>query len=359
MAVRKRGEKWIVKVYDPKAPSQQRWIGTFNTEREAIDAERAASVGISPSARARTIRDWSTVWLRDYARAAPATQRTYRSAVKQINTDIGDVLLARVDRPAARRLAKSWPRGTTRVARTMFGDAHRDGLLSANPFTNLRLETPKGRKDLDALTEPDIRSLADAALVALGDYGPEFRALLLFLGYVGCRPGELCCIRRSDLDRQAAEVTIRCALDGQGGEKAPKNGRSRVVIVPPPAIAALADVSPRLDSDYLFHTASGRRLSKGTLSYNFRVVRQRWGKRERLDLYELRHACATLLMERGLPPHVVANQLGHTDGGALVQRLYGHPSERGMRDQIRLAFTGWGAEREQTSHEDAGKDQVS
>ena len=46
-------------------------------------------------------------------------------------------------------------------------------------------------------------------------------------------------------------------------------------------------------------------------------------------------------MERGLPPHVVANQLGHTDGGALVQRLYGHPSERGMRDQVRLAFASW------------------
>src|SRR3954469_19497137 len=77
------------------------------------------------------------------------------------------------------------------------------------------------------------------------------------------------------------------------------------------------------------------------------VVRQRWGKRDKLELYELRHACATLLMERGLPPHVVANQLGHTDGGALVQRLYGHPAERGMRDQVRLAFAGWGAEREQ------------
>ena len=49
-------------------------------------------------------------------------------------------------------------------------------------------------------------------------------------------------------------------------------------------------------------------------------------------------------MERGLPPHVVANQLGHTDGGALVQRLYGHPSERGMREQVRLAFAGWDAE---------------
>jgi Arc/MetJ-type ribon-helix-helix transcriptional regulator len=53
------------------------------------------------------------------------------------------------------------------------------------------------------------------------------------------------------------------------------------------------------------------------------VVRQRCGKRDKLELYELRHACATLLMERGLPAHVVANQLGNTDGGALVQRLYG------------------------------------
>lgn len=48
----------------------------------------------------------------------------------------------------------------------------------------------------------------------------------------------------------------------------------------------------------------------------------------------------TVLVERGRPAHVVANQLGHTDGGALVQRLYGHPSERGMHDQVRLAFTG-------------------
>jgi integrase len=100
----------------------------------------------------------------------------------------------------------------------------------------------------------------------------------------------------------------------------------------------------RLDSPYLFHTTTGHRLSKGMLSYNFRVVRQRWAKRQHLELYELRHACATLLMERGLPPHVVANQLGHTDGGALVQRLYGHPSERGMREQIRIAFGEWDAD---------------
>jgi integrase len=129
--------------------------------------------------------------------------------------------------------------------------------------------------------------------------------------------------------------------------------------VPPPALAALADVPTRLDSPYLFHSARGKRLSKGTLSYNFRVVRQRWGKRDQLELYELRHACATMLMERDLPPHVVANQLGHTDGGALVQRLYGHPSERGMREQVRLAFSGWGADGERTGRKPPASTGVS
>jgi hypothetical protein len=136
--------------------------------------------------------------------------------------------------------------------------------IVANPFTNLRLERPKGRKDLDALTEPEIRELADAVVPALGMYGAEFRAILIFLAYVGCRPGELCCIRRADLDRESAEVTIRFALDGQGGERSPKNGRPRVVTVPPLALAALADVPTWLTGPYLFHATTGRRLSKGS-----------------------------------------------------------------------------------------------
>ena len=279
--------------------------------------------------------------LRDYPRPAPATRRTYAYAAQQIVADIGDLVLARIDRPTARRLARQRPTNTARVAHTMFGDAARDGLILSNPFTDLRLETPKGRKDLDALTEPEIRELADAAVPALRGHGTEFRALTLFLGYVGCRPGEACCIRHADVDVERAECTIRFSLDGEGGEKRSKNGKPRVVTIPPPAPTALANVPARLDSPSLFHSARGHRLTKGSLSYAFRVVRQRWGKRDKLELYELRHACATLLMERGLPPHVVANQLGHTDGGALVQRLYGHPSERGMRDQIRLAFSGW------------------
>jgi integrase len=130
-------------------------------------------------------------------------------------------------------------------------------------------------------------------------HDPQFRAALIFLAYVGCRPGELRCIRRADLEARRAEVVIRFALDGQGGEKLPKNGRARVVAVPPPTLEALADLPSHIDSPYLFHTSSGKRLSKATLSRYFRAVRQRWAGRDKVELYELRHACATSLMERG------------------------------------------------------------
>src|SRR3954449_3527329 len=99
MGNRRRRDKWTVKVYAPAAPGRQRWVGSFDTPGEAADAERAATLGIAPSARARAIREWSTMWLRDYARASLSTRRTYEYAGERINADGGDLLLARLDRP--------------------------------------------------------------------------------------------------------------------------------------------------------------------------------------------------------------------------------------------------------------------
>ena len=57
-----------------------------------------------------------------------------------------------------------------------------------------------------------------------------------------------------------------------------------------------------------------------------------------MDFYELRHFCATLLLEMGARHADVAVQLGHTDGGALVMSTYGHPSEENARTRLAEAF---------------------
>jgi hypothetical protein len=40
----------------------------------------------------------------------------------------------------------------------------------------------------------------------------------------------------------------------------------------------------------------------------------------------------------GLDPAVIAEQLGHKDGGRLVEELYGHPDKRIRRSRLREAF---------------------
>jgi signal transduction histidine kinase len=43
VAIRKRGSRWTVQVHDPRAPGRKRWIGTFDTQDEAVAAERSAT----------------------------------------------------------------------------------------------------------------------------------------------------------------------------------------------------------------------------------------------------------------------------------------------------------------------------
>ena len=123
----------------------------------------------------------------------------------------------------------------------MFNDAINDGLHPGpNPFANLRLEQSRGRKDLIALTEDELDELAEHALAVHGEFGPTFRAMILFAAYVGLRPGELFALERAR--RWPRRGAIRQNLDGTGTIKSPKNGRERVVTLPPPAREALLDV---------------------------------------------------------------------------------------------------------------------
>ena len=44
----------------------------------------------------------------------------------------------------------------------------------------------------------------------------------------------------------------------------------------------------------------------------------------RLTHHDFRHFFATRCLEEGVEPNIVADWLGHADGGVLVLRIYGH-----------------------------------
>jgi integrase len=330
----RRGDKYGARVYDRSA-GKQRWLGTFDTVELAEAAEADATLTGVP-----TVAQWGRVWLSDYARPAAATRMNHRSAVARITKDLGSRALDDIGRREARQLAQGWPEGTYRVARAMWGDAVRDDIVTINPWTELRMPQPRGRKDLDALTEQEVLGLGAIAMRVHGNgYGIEAAAIVLTLGFVGVRPGELCALRHEDLLLDAAELIVCGSIDATGKLKSPKNGKERVVTVPPSAANALAQIPDSLDG-LLFHTSRGLALNKGNLNYVWRPIANGWHAQggRKITMYDLRHAAATHFIERGVISSDVAIQLGHTDGGRLVEQLYGHPKQQPARDRLKMAY---------------------
>jgi integrase len=76
---------------------------------------------------------------------------------------------------------------------------------------------------------------------------------------------------------------------------------------------------------------SGERAASG-------IGRERAGGLPDIRWHDLRHFCATQLLELGLDHFAVSVQLGHEDGGALVMSRYGHPSKDAARSRLPAAF---------------------
>jgi integrase len=331
----KRGKRWVASGYD-RAVKRKRYLGTFDTKRAADTSEAEWRVRSRPAGR-ETCEQFAARWTRDYPRPRASTNRHNDERVKRFVEDFRGVKLAEVDRPMARRWALKHKSNLAAV-RAMFGDAMRDGLVDVNPFAELRLTGSKGRKDIVVLNEAELHELADLALdkrMELGpEYGREYRAMVLFAGYVGLRPGELFALRRDDIEGQLCH--IERARSSTGEITATKTGRARTVTIPPPAQDALLEVAHHR-SGLLFTSPADRPWTQPSHHRYWTRLRLLAG-RPGWDFYALRHTAATFLLERGVTPWDVAIQLGHTDGGQLVMRLYGHPSEAGARARLLAAW---------------------
>lgn len=344
MSVFKRGDKWIARPY---LDGKHVHLGTFDTEAQAWRAHERARAE-QPIRASLTCDGFAEQWLRDYPRPKASTRKRNADAISGFATDFkGCKLTGPFSRaPWARRkgrsrspdrvIARAWAmenRHRLPAVRAMYNDALNDGLVSVNHFAALGLEGSRGRKDIIPPTSEEVEALAETAREVANE---GFAAMILFAAYTGVRPGELWELRWDDLDLARDEITVSRRIY-KGEVAPPKNGRTRTIILPPPARAALTAAPRRMDTELLFTTPTGKQWQAPSMSYWWKAVRAAAG-RPAMDFYELRHFCATHLLERELTPSDVAVQLGHTDGGRLVQELYGHPSEDGARRRLKAAF---------------------
>ncbi len=331
MSIQKRGDGYAVTVYDP-ARKGKKWVGTFPTKALARKAELDAMVLRDDCDT--TVAAYAASWLRLHPRAKRATNLKYAESIAYFVERFADRKLSSFGRREARAWAieHHWQ---LHVVRAMFSDARRDQLVRDNPFTELRLQQSRGRRDLDVL---DVGQVAELATIARELHGPNFAAFILTAAYTGMRPGELFALTWPRVNFATSEIEVAASYSTKARETTtPKNGDQRVVVMFPEAAAALAEV-PREDGGHVFRTITGRRLDGRSLHYYWNPVRAAAGHPS-MPTYALRHFCAAhLLNTLGHEAEDVAYQLGHTDGGVLVRKLYGHPSETLARGRLKAGF---------------------
>lgn len=330
----RRDGKYVAR---PTASGRKHWLGTFNTEEEAEAAivkwRERGHVGVERI----TVKQIADIFEdQRFPHIAPATQGNYRRALETFCREFGRREPKTIRRIEVQTWAADQPRDNLFTARTMFQWALSMDLISDDPTRGVVARRAQRKHKPHVLSQAEVAALAETSFDCWDD--PEAEVLAAFIRFAaasGMRPGEIAALRWSGIDYAVSEITVSASIS-EGGEKSPKNGEERTIVLTPEARAALATLPSATPQDRIFELPDGQLLVKATLHRYWDRVRIAAGL-PGYRLYDLRHTCATNLLMAGLPSYVVAAQLGHKDGGRLVESTYGHPSHADALAKIKDA----------------------
>src|SRR5439155_25320444 len=95
-----------------------------------------------------------------------------------------------------------------------------------------------------------------------GRWHPPYGPMIRFAAATGMRPEEWCAIERQDIDRKAGVVRVtRTHVEGRTKQYGKTSGSVREVPLSARALAALDDVTPRLDTRLQFPGPPGAHVN--------------------------------------------------------------------------------------------------
>jgi integrase len=189
------------------------------------------------------------------------------------------------------------------------------------------------REEIRPLDRAQTRHLLKTA----GESGDRFEALYVLAVHTGMRPGELLGLKWEDLDLDGNGGSLRVNRALSNGKLTePKRKRSRRRIdLSAGSVAALKvhrkrQLEERVqkaglwrDHGLVFPSSVGTPLSHCNVVRAFKQLLKRASLPEMVRLYDLRHTCATLLLNGNVHPKYVQELLGHA---SIAQTLdtYSH-----------------------------------
>ncbi|MEV4633316.1 tyrosine-type recombinase/integrase [Rhodococcus coprophilus] len=363
---------------------------TFGTRTEAkrflenIKADRNRGDYIDPSDARRTFREVAELWLGS-RNLRPKTEQSYRTILEQriyptfADRAVGSITTmdlvawitdlslhgkrvghnnkpAKAESPRAERdaryreragrtsmgkpLAPGTVHNAARVMRQVLDAAVRARYLRGNPAHGLtRDDLPKAHRDTAStpyLSAGQVERLAVAMEETSGD--AAYGLLVRFAAQTGMRAGECCGLRWENVDLLRGRITVAESIstvkNGDWTVVPPKNGKTRVVPIPPPLRDVLADLAAERAEAEAFapeaYVWPGPDGATTPLSWG-RDFYLKWWKAavakaalpSALRFHDMRHTTAALLIAANVPAKAIQVHLGHSSF-KITMDTYGH-----------------------------------
>jgi len=219
-----------------------------------------------------------------------------------------------------RGLSPRTVRYTHSVLRSALNQAVKWGLLYRNPADLVDLPKQQ-KKEIQVLTPEEAARFMEAAVYS------RWKALFSLLISSGMRPGEALGLKWQDIDFAKGRVHVRRALTKtkEGWQLTePKTPKSRRTIPLPAGVMQdlkehkKEQAAEKLrnrdyqDYDLVFASEKGTPLDlHNIVRRHFKPLLKDAGLPD-INIYALRHTCATLLLMAGENPKVVSERLGHS-----------------------------------------------
>ena len=318
---------------------------TFNfngTKSEAIKKEAELKtefyhIGESKKISDLTFKDLSEIFIERYCKPniSLITTHGYQKTLKKVLPIIGSRKL-KVGKDG-KELGYHSNYNIYKLINVMFNQAIRWEIIDKNP--NVKANKPKREhKEKNFYDLNQVKKLLDV----LDNESIKYKLLITLALDSGARRSEICALRWSDIDLDSRMMSITKSLkviEGTIDEKTTKTESSiRTIKLSESTINLLKEYKEWQKAyklinkqrwigkeDRIFTDIRGSYMFPGTCDHILRKIVKKYNL-DPICFHELRHTCASLLINSGVDPKSVSKRLGHSDT-SITMEIYTHAFE--------------------------------
>lgn len=355
--VRKRGKKWCAEIHlgvDENGKQKRMYI-TRDTKK-AAEAEAAKVLneinsGAFVEPTKMTVKELLERWLKEWVapNRRPNTVKAYEDAMTHILPELGHIHIQKLSSMEIqsyyrRKLEFGRKDGNGGLSTTTVHSHHRClhaalevavkwGLVARNVADAVQPPQPN-RKRAKTWTQEQMAKFLD--------YVSDHRLYAMFVleAATGLRRGELCALRRKDIDLKNLTIHVRQTIVSIHGQQMiqpfPKTDSSEASLSISPDVAEvlrhhlkeqlierLAHGPEYEDSELVFCQPNGKWLWIDNFSTRDFYRLCRLAGVPRIRFHDMRHTYATHLLNKGIPIPVVQRRMRHSRPSTTLD-MYGH-----------------------------------